>query len=278
MDEADFLVELGFISDIKEIIDHSPRLVNLLVFSATMSTKTKNIIVSLNRGRSTSRIDAKNRLPDNITNYFFPLKKDDERDKYLLTILKNINPYLCVIFVRTKKESLWLYNILKEKGYLIGLLNGELTPSQRKNVVEDFRKTKLQYLVATDVASRGLDVLGINYIINYTLPLNESDYLHRAGRTGRVEDSGVVYTLCNELDEGYLKKYAINLGFEVKPLKINGSTIVELKNYLGAKPRFNIEELKKIEKLKEIAKKNKIKNEKRENRDGYKKGRDPKKR
>ncbi|HOV13244.1 MAG TPA: DEAD/DEAH box helicase [Spirochaetota bacterium] len=262
LDEADFLVELGFISDLEKIIGESKRLEELLVFSATMSTKTKNIVANLNPKRNSSRIDAKMKLPENITNYFFPLKKDEERDKYLMTILKNINPYLCIIFVRTKKESTWLYNILKENRYLVGVLNGELTPSQRKNVMEDFKSTKIQYLVATDVASRGVDVEGINYVINYNLPLNELDYLHRAGRTGRVEDKGVVYTLCNELDEGYLRKYAINLGFDIKPLKISGNTIVEVKNYKGVKARFNIEELKKQDKLKEIGKKDKEKREK----------------
>ena len=262
LDEADFLVELGFISDLEKIIGASRRLEQLLVFSATMSTKTKNIIAGLNPRRNSTRIDAKMKLPDNITNYFFPLKKDDERDKYLMTILKNINPYLCIIFVRTKKECTWLYNILKENGYLVDALNGELTPSQRKNVMEDFKSTKIQYLVATDVASRGVDVEGINYIINYNLPLNEFDYLHRAGRTGRVKDVGVVYTLCNELDEGYLRKYAANLDFDVKPLKIVGSSIVETKNYKGVKPRFNIEELKKQEKLKLINKNVKDKKEK----------------
>ncbi|HPO50583.1 MAG TPA: DEAD/DEAH box helicase, partial [Spirochaetota bacterium] len=143
LDEVDFLVELGFIDDIKKILGESKRLDNLLVFSATMSTKTKNIVAALNPKRGSSRIDAKIKLPENITNYFFPLKKDEERDKYLTTILKNINPYLCIIFVRTKKESIWLYNILKENGYLAGVLNGELTPSQRKNVMEDFKSTKI---------------------------------------------------------------------------------------------------------------------------------------
>lgn len=275
LDEVDFLVELGFITDLEKIIGESKRLEQLLVFSATMSIKTKNIIAKFIPGRGATRIDAKIKLPENITNYFFPLKKDDLRDKYLMTILKNINPYLCIIFVRTKKESIWLYNILKENGYLVGVLNGELTPSQRKNVMEDFKHTKIQYLVATDVASRGVDVDGINYVINYNLALNEMDYLHRAGRTGRVNDKGTVFTLCNELDEGYLKKYALNLGFEIKALKITGNNFVEDKNYKGVKARLNIEELKKQEKLKIIGKKER---ERKEKYNEQKKRRNPKKR
>jgi superfamily II DNA/RNA helicase len=106
------------------------------------------------------------------------------------------------------------------------------------------------------------------------LPLNELDYLHRAGRTGRMDSKGIVYTICNELDEGYLKKYASNLGFSLKPLKIVKEGIIEYKNYIGVKARFNLEEIHKNEKIKQS-----VKNEK-ERKDNYadKKRRNSKKR
>ncbi|OHD17245.1 MAG: hypothetical protein A2Z98_02825 [Spirochaetes bacterium GWB1_27_13] len=273
LDEADFLVELGFLDDIENIYSLCKNLDQFLVFSATLSPKTRNLITQLQSKKHILHFEAKNSIPKNIKNYFFPIG-EGERDKFLLDILKNINPYLCLVFVRTKKESLWLYHILKENSYLVECLNGDLTPSQRKKAVDKFRDAKVQYLIATDLASRGLDIEGINYIINYNLPLNEVDYLHRAGRTGRLDDKGTVYSICNDLDEGYLKKYAINLSVDLKPVKITKDGIVEYPNYKGVKPRFNIEELKKQDKIKKI---NKVQKERKEKFDANKKRRNKRK-
>ena len=87
--------------------------------------------------------------------------------------------------------------------------------------------------------------------------MNELDYLHRAGRTGRIGDSGIIYSLCNELDEGYLRKYSYNLGFEAIPFKITNNELSPYLKYTGVKPRFNIEEKKKNERIKQIKKKEK---------------------
>jgi ATP-dependent RNA helicase CshB len=261
LDEADFLIDLGFIKDIEKIAELAKNVNQRMVFSATLSEKTKKVLDVMNNQKDTIRIDAKNVVPENIENYFIP-QGDDERDKILINIIKNINPYLCLVFVRTKKESNWLYKILKEEGFIVDCLNGDLAPSQRKKAIENFKNAKTQYLIATDLASRGLDVDGVNYIINYNLPLNELDYLHRAGRTGRMNDKGIVYTICNELDEGYLKKYSANLEFELKPVKITKDGIVSYNNYIGVKARYNIEEMKKNEKIKQYKKTAKEKQEK----------------
>ena len=217
----------------------------------------------LHNQKYSARVDVKNRLPNCIENFFSPII-NDEREKALIKLLNYINPYLCIIFTRTKEINRYLYKKLKENKISVGCLDGDLSFSQRKRAIENFKNAKIQYLVATDLASRGLDVEAITHIINYNLPVNELDYLHRAGRTGRMQEKGSVYSLCNELDEGYLKKYAINLNFELKPVIIkNDKIIIDLK-YKGVKPRFNIMELKKQEKLKQ--KKKKVKNGKREKR------------
>jgi len=260
LDEADFLIDLGFIKDLEKINEFTKNIKQKMIFSATLSKKTKKVLDIMNNQKDAVRIDSKNHIPENIKNYFFPLG-EDQRDEVLMKIIKNINPFLCLIFVRTKKESVWLYNILKKESIIADCLNGDLAPSQRKRAIENFKNAKTQYLIATDLASRGLDVDGINYIINYNLPLNELDYLHRAGRTGRMDHEGIVYSLCNELDEGYLKKYAIDLEIELTPLKINNNGIIPFDKYVGVKPRFNIEEIKKQEKLKQNLKKEKEKKE-----------------
>ncbi len=245
IDEADFLIDLGFIKDLERIFSLTKSLDQLMVFSATLSAKTKKILDVAHNQKYSARIDAKNKIPVNIKNYFIPIS-EDQRESILIKLLNSINPFLSIIFVRTKEESMFLYKKLKKANFLVGCLNGDLMPSQRKRAVNDFRKAKTQYLVATDLASRGLDVDSITHIINYTLPLNELDYLHRAGRTGRMDDNGEVYTLCNELDEGYLRKYSINLDFNLFPVTVTNNCIESIKKYKGVKPRLNLNDLKKI--------------------------------
>ncbi|HOJ63326.1 MAG TPA: DEAD/DEAH box helicase [Spirochaetota bacterium] len=277
LDEADFLIDLGFYNDLQRIFEITKNINQFMLFSATLSDNTKKIVDIVNSQKYSVRIDPKNRLPENIKNYFLPLF-EQPREKALLELLKNINPFLCIIFVRTKKESIWLYNLLKENNYEVGCLNGDLSPSERKKEINRFRDAKIQYLVATDLASRGLDVEGVNCIINYTIPLRELDYLHRAGRTGRLNQEGDIYSLCNELDEGYLKKYAYYLDIELIPIKITKNGITEIKNYIGVKPRFNLKDKEFIEKSKKINKLKKEKTIKKESKNGIKKRRDTKRR
>ncbi len=258
LDEADFLIDLGFLNDIKFIFQGLKNITQIMIFSATLSNNTKKIIDLINNQKYSVRIEAKNKIPENIENYFFPIE-EGHRDTVLLKLIKNINPYLCIIFVRTKETSIYLFNILKKDKISVGCLNGDLSINQRKRSINDFKKGRFQYLVSTDLASRGLDIPNITHIINYNLPQNELDYLHRAGRTGRMNEQGYVYSLCNELDEGYLKKYSIQLDFKLESLKINKDYIEKNKNYKGVKPRFNLKELEKLNTLKKKVKRNKLK-------------------
>lgn len=249
IDEADFIIDLGFLKDLKQILSLIKNIDQMMIFSATLTNNTKRILDIIHNQKYGVRVDAKNRIPENIENYFIPVI-DEERENTLLKLMNIINPFLSIIFVRTKEEAKYLFNKLKKLNFLIGSLYGDLTPSQRKRSIKDFKSAKIQYLVATDLASRGLDVESITQIINYTLPLNELDYLHRAGRTGRMNEKGEVYTLCNELDEGYLKKYAMNLDFKLLPVKIKNNKIEILKDYEGVKPRLNLNDIKKQKKIK----------------------------
>jgi superfamily II DNA/RNA helicase len=150
------------------------------------------------------------------------------------------------------------------------MLNGDLSPLQRKQVIKEFKEAKTQYLIATDLASRGISIEGINVIINYTIPINEKDYLHRAGRSIRntneekKNNSSTIYNLCNILDEGYLRKYLLQLNnTPLTILKVTDSDIAVWKNYNGVKPRLNIEEKKREIRLKQINKDRKVDKSKR---------------
>ncbi len=258
-DEADFLIDLGFLNDITKIMELSKSADQIVVLSATLSKNTKKIIDIVHNQKLSARVVTKNRLPDGIANYFFPVT-DEQREAVLLRIIETINPYLCIIFVRTKEICSYIYKMLKNKGVSTGYLSGDLAPSRRKREIINFKKGRYQYLVATDLASRGLDIESITHVINYNMPVNELDYLHRAGRTGRMNEEGTVYSLCNELDEGYLKKYAYFLDFKLHPVKFTNNEIREDYKYNGVKPRFNLKELKLREKTRIKPKKEKSDN------------------
>jgi ATP-dependent RNA helicase DeaD len=261
LDEADFLIDLGFMNDLRKLFDAASKRENILIFSATLSAKTRNVIDLASRQKDASRVDPKNSLPETISNQFLPLSDDSMRDETLLQILSCINPYLGIIFTRTREESNHVYKLLKEKGFDLLLLNGGLQAGQRKKTITEFKKAKFQYLVATDLASRGIDIEGVTHIVNYTLAHNELDYIHRAGRTGRMGEDGTVISICNELDEGYLKKYCHNIEVQLMPMKIEDNLLVEDKKYKGAKPRFNLKELKSMEKIAQAKKAAKIRTE-----------------
>lgn len=253
LDEADFLIDLGFIGDLRKIFQLTKNREQLLIFSATLSAQTKKVIDLAHYQNQASRVD-KNELPSSIENLFYPIENDLEREKTLFKLLKGINPFLSIIFTRTREESEHIYDILKRNGENVSLLNGNLQAGQRKKIIQDFKKAKVQYLVATDLASRGLDVEGITHIINFTLPHNELDYIHRAGRTGRMGKNGVVISICNKLDEGYLKKYCYRIQIPLQAIKINNERIEIDKTYKGTKPRFNLNELKSMEKIQQAKK------------------------
>lgn len=261
LDEADFLIDLGFMNDLRKLFDAASKRENVLVFSATLSAKTRSVIDLASRQKDASRIDPKNSLPETISNQFLPLSDDSMRDDTLLQILSCINPYLGIIFTRTREESNHVYKLLKEKGFDLLILNGGLQAGQRKKTITEFKKAKFQYLVATDLASRGIDIEGVTHIVNYTLAHNELDYIHRAGRTGRMGESGTVISICNELDEGYLKKYCHNIDVPLTAMKVEGNLLVEDKKYKGAKPRFNLKELKSMEKIAQSKKAAKVRTE-----------------
>jgi superfamily II DNA/RNA helicase len=243
LDEADFLIDLGFVSEIEKFISQCRHCDQILIFAATLSEKTKEKLDLIHNQKFATRVHA-NALPDSITNWFIPVE-DSKREETLYNLLDVINPYLAIIFVRTKKDCQDLYNKLKARGINTGNLHGSLAPSQRKKQIQSFKKAKTQYLVATDLASRGLDIESVTHIINYHLPVSQNDYVHRAGRTGRMEQSGDIISLCNELDEGYLKKYAFYLDVELKAARLRDGRLQHETGYEGVKPRFNLDDLKK---------------------------------
>lgn len=200
LDEMDMALDGGYEEDLDEI---SKILANskMMFFSATMEDRVLHFAKKYLS--NPYMIELKDTNDSQIEHIWIPLKHKP-RLEMLLNLLKSIQPYFAIIFANTKERVIEIGKELSNKGYFVGLMHGDLNPRERKRVLNDCNSLKYQYLVATDLAARGLDIEGVSHIINYELPYNYEFYLHRSGRTGRMHKNGIVYSFYEEVDEAYL--------------------------------------------------------------------------
>ena len=204
VDEVDMTFESGFSDDL-DIITSIVKDAKLMFFSATVA---ESILPYIKKYMTNVEfIEIQNNNDTQIKHIWIPLKY---RDRYecLVDLLKTMQPYLCIIFANKKETVIEVGNRLAANGYFVGLMHGDLTPRERKRVLNDCNKLKYQFLVATDLAARGIDIEGVSHIINYELPHDFEFYLHRSGRTGRMYKDGIVYSFYEDVDDEYLDNLA----------------------------------------------------------------------
>ncbi|MDE7263875.1 MAG: DEAD/DEAH box helicase [Anaeroplasmataceae bacterium] len=216
VDEMDMALDGGYeedLDDISKILANS----KMMFFSATMEDRILHFVKKYLS--NPFMIDIKDTNDLQIKHIWIPLKHKD-RQEMLLSLLTTIQPYFAIIFANTKERVMELSNLLASQGYFVAQMHGDLTPRERKRVLNDCKALKHQYLVATDLAARGLDIEGVTHIINFELPYNYEFYLHRSGRTGRMHRDGIVYSFYEEIDDDYLdnlsKKKIKPVYFELK--------------------------------------------------------------
>lgn len=224
VDEVDMTFESGFSDDL-DIITAVCDKARLMFFSATVA---ESILPYLKKYMSNVEfLEINNNNDSQIEHIWIPLK---HRDRYecLMDLLGCIQPYLCIIFANKKESVIELSSKLANAGYFVGVMHGDLTPRERKRVLNDCNKLKYQFLVATDLAARGIDIDGVSHIINYELPYDFEFYLHRSGRTGRMHKDGIVYSFYEDVDDQYLDNLAKK---KVKPkyFEIKNKELVEYK-------------------------------------------------
>lgn len=201
-DEADMLMDLGFISDLEFINSQfTNKDVQKISFSATLH---EMLSIQLKKYfKNTKIINISNSIYENkkITHYVI-----HNHDKWhsLSIIMNTIKPYLCIIFANTKKEVEAIYQYLIQQNKNVCILHGSLLQRERKNNYRDIKNNKFQYVVASDIASRGLDIDGVSHIINWNLPTENEWYIHRAGRSGRGKYSGESYVLYDQKEHDKL--------------------------------------------------------------------------
>ena len=204
LDEADQMLHMGFLQEVEQIIRQTSNQRQTMLFSATMPQEIRSVAARYMTDPDEVRVQAKNITLDEIEQVVIETTDRAKQDT-LVQMLRQYNPYLAIIFCRTKRRASALNEALQEMGYESDELHGDLSQAKREKVMKRFREAKLQLLVATDVAARGLDVEGVSHVFNYDIPHDVESYIHRIGRTGRAGDRGVAITLAAPRDREFVE-------------------------------------------------------------------------
>ena len=198
IDEADMTLEFGFLEDIDVVFSHMVKDPEVLCFSATFPEELNSFVKRYLNNPKIIRVEDKKRDP-HITHVLINCKHKEYRE-VVYDILPGFRPYVCLIFANSKDEADETYRYLSEKGVKALLLHGGLESRDRQKAIKDLQAKKYTYVVASDVASRGIDIDGISHVISMGLPSQLQFYMHRAGRTGRNEKDGTCYLLYKDSD------------------------------------------------------------------------------
>ncbi|AWE06828.1 DEAD/DEAH box helicase [Lysinibacillus sp. 2017] len=200
VDEADLAFDMGFIEEIDGFASVMPDKLEMFVFSATIPEKLKPFLKKYMDSPVHIHMNDKRPVAEGIDFVLVPVRSKS-RNTRLLEVMKGINPFLAVIFCNTRKNAESVANFLAEQGIRAGQIHGDLSPRDRKKAMKQVRDLEYQYIVATDLAARGIDIQGISHVINYELPEDLEFFIHRVGRTARAGSKGTAITLFQPEDE-----------------------------------------------------------------------------
>lgn len=204
LDEADEMLNMGFIDDIKDILKNVPENRQTLLFSATMPREIRDIATNLMKDPQLIKVKATEMTVENIDQYFIEIP---ERLKFdtLTNHLDIHEPTLAIVFSRTKKRVDEIAEGLQARGFRAEGIHGDLTQGKRMSVLNKFKHGRIEVLVATDVAARGLDISGVTHVYNFDIPQDPESYVHRIGRTGRAGRTGEAFSFVTPREIGHLK-------------------------------------------------------------------------
>lgn len=227
LDEADEMLSMGFIDDVKKILQQAPTERQTTCFSATMPREIRELVKQFLHSPINVTVDQPKAAPAKIDQHIYMVPSGWSKAKALQPILEVENPEAALIFVRTKQTAAELTAHLQESGHSVDEYHGNLTQIQRERLVQRFREGKIRLVVATDIAARGLDVENLSHVINYDLPDNTETYIHRIGRTGRAGKTGTAICLVQPIDRRMLRQIERRLRENIEVCKLPNRAQVE---------------------------------------------------
>lgn len=221
IDEADQMLLMGFKKEVESIIKHTSTKRQTLCFSATLNSEVKKLAYRYTTNPINISIQKETITLDSIKQELV-VTTDRHKQEALCQVLDEDNPFMAIIFCRTKVRVDKLEEDLSIKGYNCEKIHSDIPQAKRERIMKSFRKADLQYLIATDVAARGLDISGVDYIYNYDIPENAESYIHRIGRTGRAGQNGYTCMFAAPKDMKTLEEIQEGIEYKipVRELKI----------------------------------------------------------
>ncbi len=227
LDEADLMLDLGFNKDIKDVMKHIPKNRQTLFFSATISKKIKSLAYDVVRDAIRIQISPKNPVAQNIDHAVAFIQMDDKRF-FLENILKEYPENMFIVFARTKVRVERIVAAMERVGVKTEALHGGIEQKDRFAILDRFRAGENRVLITTDVAARGIDIPSMDYVINYDLPDDSENYVHRCGRTGRGNRRGQALSFCSDSEKKLLEDIEEYTGEEIEHYEIDPNDYSEI--------------------------------------------------
>ena len=202
-DEADEILSYGFKDSIYNIIQFIPKETQICIFSATMPNEVLDLTEKFMVNPERILVQKENLTLDGIIQFYINVKHNDWKFETLIDIYDTINVSQCIIYINSKNKLMEICNLLKQRGFPVDCIHGDLSGDLRKSIMDNFKSGKLRMLLSTDLLSRGIDIQQLSLVINYDLPREKETYIHRIGRSGRYGRKGVSINFVTDRDIDY---------------------------------------------------------------------------
>ena len=244
IDEADRMLDMGFIDDVQNLLQKIQKKRQTFLFSATMSQAVKDLAKKILIKHEVISVAKQNAIADTVEHVVYPVPEHRKAELFV-ELIELHNWFKVLVFTSTKAQADALKLKLKEVGIKSDLFHGDKSQGSRRRALADFKSDKIQVLIATEVAARGLDIQGLDHVVNYNLPFLSEDYVHRIGRTGRAGKHGQAISFVSREEERTLKDIERLIGSTIKRIKMPGyevghrDDLIEKINQAKRKPRSN---------------------------------------